>query len=64
MPAIFDLLYFEYCRARLAEMRKQLLIAGESPEALQEECGVAEIADHDGVDKTKATLEIGHGAHN
>ena len=24
MPAIFDLLYREYCRARLAEMRKQL----------------------------------------
>jgi hypothetical protein len=26
MPAIFDLLYREYCRARLTEMRKQLLI--------------------------------------
>jgi hypothetical protein len=26
VPAIFDLLYREYCRARLAEMRKQLLI--------------------------------------
>jgi hypothetical protein len=26
MPFIFDLLYREYCRARLAEMRKQLLI--------------------------------------
>jgi hypothetical protein len=26
MPTIFDLLYREYCRARLAEMRKQLLI--------------------------------------
>ncbi len=37
MPAIFDLLYREYCRARLAEMRKQLLIAPdrhEVPEAL------------------------------
>jgi hypothetical protein len=36
MPAIFDLLYREYCRARLAEMRKQLLISTESqsvPEA-------------------------------
>jgi hypothetical protein len=31
MPAIFDFLYREYCRARLAEMRKQLLI---SPEAI------------------------------
>ena len=36
MSAIFDLLYREYCRARLAEMRKQLLVpvAGdEIPEA-------------------------------
>ncbi|KRR06749.1 hypothetical protein [Bradyrhizobium valentinum] len=37
MPAIFDLLYREYCRARLAEMRQQLLISPdrhEVPEAL------------------------------
>ena len=37
MPAIFDLLYREYCRARLAEMRKQLLISPkrhEVPEAI------------------------------
>ena len=37
MPAIFDLLYREYCRARLAEMRKQLLISPkrhEVPEAV------------------------------
>jgi hypothetical protein len=27
MPAIFDFLYREYCRARLAEMRKQLLLS-------------------------------------
>jgi hypothetical protein len=27
MPAIFDVLYQAYCRARLAEMRKQLLIS-------------------------------------
>jgi hypothetical protein len=26
MPTIFDLIYREYCRARLAEMRKQLLL--------------------------------------
>ena len=32
MPAIFDLLYREYCRARLAEMRKQLLLSGERQE--------------------------------
>ena len=39
MPAIFDLLYREYCRARLAEMRKQLLISPERheiPEAICE----------------------------
>jgi hypothetical protein len=27
MSTIFDLLYREYCRARLAEMRKQLLVS-------------------------------------
>lgn len=32
MPAILDLLYVEYCRARLAEARRQPLIAGKSPE--------------------------------
>ena len=32
MPAIFDLLYREYCRARLAEMRKQLLISPKTHE--------------------------------
>jgi hypothetical protein len=26
MPSIFDVLYREFCRARLAEMRKQLLL--------------------------------------
>jgi hypothetical protein len=35
MPTIFDLLYREYCRARLAEMRKQLLIARATPQILQ-----------------------------
>jgi hypothetical protein len=32
MPMVFDLLYREYCRARLAEMRKQLLIQPASHE--------------------------------
>ena len=32
MSTIFDLLYREYCRARLAEMRKQLLISPERHE--------------------------------
>jgi hypothetical protein len=33
MPAIFDILYREYCRARLAEMRRQLLVNREVLEA-------------------------------
>jgi hypothetical protein len=35
MPALFNFLYREYCRARLAEMRKQLLIRTDSPEVLE-----------------------------
>jgi hypothetical protein len=38
MPAIFDLLYREYCRARLAEMRKQLLISPERHEVPEVIC--------------------------
>ena len=38
MPAIFDLLYREYCRARLAEMRKQLLISPERHEVREVFC--------------------------
>jgi hypothetical protein len=35
MSVLFDILYREYCRARLAEMRKQLLLTDshEAPEA-------------------------------
>lgn len=32
MSAILDMLYREYCRARLAEMRKQLLLSVRSDE--------------------------------
>ena len=38
MPAIFDLLYREYCRARLAEMRKQLLISPDRHEVAEAPC--------------------------
>jgi hypothetical protein len=38
MPAVFDMLYHEYCRARLAEMRKQLLIRPESHEVPEANC--------------------------
>ena len=35
MPTIFDMLYREYCRARLTEMRKQLLLWPGPPEDLE-----------------------------
>ena len=43
MPIIFDILYREYCRARLAEMRKQLLIRPESHEVPIANCGVSHL---------------------
>ena len=38
MPALFEILYREYCRARLAEMRKQLLTSPERHEAPEAIC--------------------------
>ena len=39
MPAIFDFLYREFCRARLTEMRRQLfLIRTNSPEVAEANC--------------------------
>jgi hypothetical protein len=38
MPTIFDVLYREFCRARLAEMRKQLLLWPGPPVAPEENC--------------------------
>lgn len=35
MSTIVDMLYREYCRARLTEMRKQLLIRGVGDKILQ-----------------------------
>jgi len=40
MSAILDLLYREYCRARLAEMRKQLLLLPGSHEVPEANCDV------------------------
>ncbi|WP_271573930.1 hypothetical protein [Bradyrhizobium sp. CCBAU 11361] len=59
MPTIFDLLYREYCRARLAEMRKQLLIAAERAEALQAHYHPADQGDDEGTDAQRKT---GRGA--
>jgi hypothetical protein len=41
MPTILDFLYREYCRARLAEMRKQLLlVSAESHIVPEAKCDV------------------------
>jgi hypothetical protein len=50
MPTIFDRLYREYCRARLAEMRKQLLISPERHELPEAFCDAKDaVPDPDGV---------------
>jgi len=43
MPTIFDFLYREYCRARLAEMRKQLLISPERREVPEVFCDAKDV---------------------
>lgn len=56
MPNIFDMLYSEFCRARLAEMRKQLLLWPRTPvvpEANREAGHPDDAADNDiGLDKS------------
>jgi len=54
MPAILELLYQEFCRARLAEMRKQLQLTGKHPELFQM---VDDPSDPDGTDGTDAQRE-------
>ena len=66
MPAILDLLYREYCRARLAEMRQQLLISTESqaiPEANRDVGYLGGFASRDsgfGDDRTATQNEARH----
>jgi len=38
MPVIFDVLYREFCRARLTEMRKQLLLWPGNPVVPEANC--------------------------
>ena len=38
MPILFDLLYGEFCRARLAEMRKRLLLGPDTPVVPEKIC--------------------------
>ncbi len=45
MPALFDHLYREYCRARLAEMRKQLLISPKRREVQEASCDARQQSD-------------------
>jgi len=61
MPTIFDLLYREYCRARLAEMRKQLLIAAERSEAHDAHYHPADQGDDE---RTDAQRKTGRGTPN
>jgi hypothetical protein len=61
MPAVFDLLYREYCRARLAEMRKQLLISAKHADVLEADY---DLADHASVDRAGIQREAGAGAPN
>ena len=49
MPVIFDLLYREYCRARLAERRNQLRLAGASAKRSKSDHGAADQS-HNGND--------------
>ncbi|MCA1414397.1 hypothetical protein I6F30_25075 [Bradyrhizobium sp. NBAIM20] len=58
MPIILDLLYREYCRARLAEMRKQLLIAAELFEALEADYLLSDQSD----ERAAAYRKTGRGA--
>jgi len=48
MPALLDRLYLEYCRARLAEMRQQLLIQADSREVPEANCDASH---SDGADR-------------
>ncbi len=59
MPTIFDFLYREYCRARLTEMRKQLLLVP-GPAASQANYDVSHLGASDcrsGNDRTATESE-------
>ena len=61
MPTILDLLYREYCRTRLAEMQKQLLITAERAEALEAHYHPADQSDDE---RTDAQRKTGRGMPN
>jgi hypothetical protein len=57
MPAIFDLLYRLYCRARLTEMRKRLFLT-RAPEVREASCGSEPRGDA-AVDQSDVRVEAG-----
>ena len=59
MPAIFDLLYREYCRARLGEMRKQLLISPDRHEVPEAFCDAKNALDASPVGGSETTTQHG-----
>jgi hypothetical protein len=58
MPTVFDFLYREYCRARLAEMRKQLLISPKRHEVPEAFCD-ARVVDAKPADGGETTTQHG-----
>jgi hypothetical protein len=62
MSTIFDFLYREYCLARLAEMRKQLLMVS-GPAVPEADCDVSHLSSSDhgvGDDRTAPQREALH----
>jgi hypothetical protein len=62
MPTIFDFLYREYCLARLAEMRKHLLMVS-GPAVSEADCDVSHLSGSDngvGDDRTAPQQEALH----
>jgi hypothetical protein len=48
LPAIFDFLYREFCRARLVEMRKQLFLSQtNSPESTEADGNISSLGAND-----------------
>lgn len=60
MPVILDFLYREYCRARLAEMRKQLLIRTQNHESSEANCDASHL--HHTIGETCASGGVQEGA--
>jgi hypothetical protein len=59
MPTILELLYREYCRARLTEMRKQLLLRGRHTEHFRADCDPDD-SDRDGRMDAQNDMESKH----